>query len=84
MTPATDCIYFDCEANFDNKELQPWTNYLRQTLFFMRNTALRDSSISIFQQFFGSIGKIFIFGVGLGTRLYFNKVLRFFCISEFS
>ena len=41
MTPATDCIYFDCEANFDNEELQPWTNYSRQTLFFMRNTALR-------------------------------------------
>ena len=35
------------------------------------------SSISIFQQFFASISKIFILGVGLGTKLYFNEVLRF-------
>ena len=34
------------------------------------------SSISIFQQFFGSIDKIFISGESLGTRLWFNKLLR--------
>ena len=34
------------------------------------------SSISIFQQFFGSIDKIFISGESVGTRLWFNKLLR--------
>ena len=47
------------------KKLQPWTKYFRQTLVFI----YRKRPISIFQQFFGTIDKIFILGVRLGARL---------------
>ena len=39
--------------------------------------ALRESSISIFQESFASIGKIFILVGRLNSRLWFYEVLRF-------
>ena len=41
----------------------------------MRNSALK-SLTATFQEFFGSINKIFILTVRLGTRLLFYEVLR--------
>ena len=35
------------------------------------------SSVSIFQQFFGSINKIFILGARLATKLQFSEVFSF-------
>ena len=55
---------------------QLFTNCLRLILVFMRNSALRKSLISVFQEFFASINKIFILVERLGTRLLFYEVLR--------
>ena len=49
--------------------LQPFTEYLRQTLFSCETARYGKGSISIFQQFFASIDKVFILGGRLGTRL---------------
>ena len=56
---------------------QSLTKYLRLTLVFMWNSALRESLLSVFQEFFASINKIFILVGGLGARLSFYRVLRF-------
>ena len=47
---------------------QWFKKYLRQTLGFMWNRALRQSAISVFQDIFASTDKIFILGEGLSTR----------------
>ena len=51
-----------CYFSMLTKWLQPWTKYLRQALDFKWNSKLRKSSISIFHEFFASIGIIFIWG----------------------
>ena len=51
--------------------------YTSQTLVFMWNSALRGSSISIFQDFFTSIDKMFFLEGRLCTRLSFSEVLKF-------
>ena len=48
--------------------LQPFTKYLGQTLVFMWNNALRESSIS-FSSFLLLLTKKIILGGRLGTRL---------------
>ena len=53
--------------------LQSFTEYLRLTLVFMYSS-LREKLISVFQEFFASITKIFILAGGLGTRLSFYGV----------
>ena len=50
----------------------------RQTLVSMWNSTLRETLISIFQQFSASIKKVLSLERGLGTRLKFYEVLRFF------
>ena len=49
--------------------IQPFTRYLRQTLVLYETEHYGKNSISIFQQIFPSIEKIFILGVKLVTRL---------------
>ena len=56
---------------------QSWTNFMRQTLVFMRNSAIREN-FKTFQQFSASIKKNLGLEGRLGTRLYFYQVLRFF------
>ena len=45
-----------------NNDLQSLTKYFRRTLFFIWNSALRQSSIFVFQEIFASVDKIFISG----------------------
>ena len=59
---------------FDLIELQSFTKYLRQTLVFMWNGAQAKSIISIFQEIFASIKKIYILAGRLGTRISFYEV----------
>ena len=55
--------------------LQPFAKYLRLTLISMWNSALQEKFlISVFQEFFTSIDKIFILAGRLGTRLSCYKV----------
>ena len=54
---------------FSKNNLQPWRKYLREALFFMWNTALRENYNFYFLSVFASIDKIFILGGRLGTRL---------------
>ena len=55
--------------------LQPFTKYSRLTLISMWNSAPREKFlISVFQEFFASIGKIFILAGRLGTKLSFYGV----------
>ena len=50
-------------------DVQPWTKYLRENLVLMCNSVLWKSSISISQNVFASIDKIFILGGRISTRL---------------
>ena len=45
--------------------LQSFSEYLRQTLAFMRNSTLRINLISVFHGIFASAGGIFNLGGGL-------------------
>ena len=56
---------------------QSYTRFFRLTLVFMRNSTLRKSLISVFQEFFPSINKMFTLNGRLGTRLLLYQVLRF-------
>ena len=47
---------------------QSFTKYLRQTVVFVKYISI-SISVSIFQQFFAGINKIFILGGRLGTGL---------------
>ena len=58
-------------------KLQSLAKYLRLTLVFMWNSALRKSSISVFQKIFTSTDKIFISWEGLSTRQYSMKFWDF-------
>ena len=61
----------DCEAEVEKRfreKLQAFTKYLRQTLAFAWNSALREKWNSVFQEIFASTEKIFISGGGLSTR----------------
>ena len=49
-------------VRFSLADVQPWTKYLGQNLVLMCNSALWKSSISISQDVFTSIDKIFILG----------------------
>ena len=51
--------------------------YLGLALVFVWNSALRDGFNFSFQEFFVTIGKIFILAGGLGAGLSFYKILRF-------
>ena len=51
--------------------LQLFTWCLRLSLVFVWNNTQRKSLISVFQEFFASINKMFILVGGLGTRLSF-------------
>ena len=51
---------------------------MRQTLVFMRNSAIRGTLIPIFQQFTASIKKKISLEERLGTRLKFCEVLGLF------
>ena len=55
-------------------ELQSFTKYLRLTLVFMWNGAQAKSIISIFQEIFAGVKKIYILAGRLGTRLSFYEV----------
>ena len=55
---------------------ESFTKYMRLTLVFMQNSALRKSLISVFQKFFATINKIFILAGRLGTKLLFCEFLR--------
>ena len=65
-------IYHTVETQI--RSLQPITRYLRLNLLFMRNSALRISLISVFQESFASINKVFILLKRLGTRQSFCEV----------
>ena len=72
-------------CRYVNLYLQPFAKYLRRTLVFMRNSALREKLSSIFQEFFASISKISILAGRLGTGLSSYGVLTlswYFLISE--
>ena len=60
------------------QELQSFTGYLTLTLVFMLNSAHEKSLISVSQEFFASINKIFILVVGLGSGLSFYGVSTLF------
>ena len=69
------------ERAYEHWGLQVWARYLKQTLVFMLNRALRE----FFQEFFTSIGKIFFWGEyvqwamilwGFGILLIFPNFLR--------
>ena len=60
---------------------QSLRKYLRQTLVFMRNSALRESPISIFHEFLASIESIFILAERLG--LVYNSS-KFWYFPDFS
>ena len=51
--------------------------YLELALVFVWNSALRDRFNFSFQEFFVTIGKIFILAGRLGAGLSFYKILRF-------
>ena len=55
--------------------LQSLTGYLRLALFLCEIAHYRKSLISVFQEFFASINKVFILAGRLGTRLLFYEVL---------
>ena len=61
------------KINFCLLLLQPFTKYLRLTLVSMWNSALQESLISVFQEFFASIDNIISAG-RMGTRLSFYEV----------
>ena len=65
-------VWGDLEAK-NCFQRQSFTKYLRLTLAFMRNSALREKFL---RKFFDSINKIFILAGKLGTRLLFYEVLR--------
>ena len=72
-------------CRYVNLYLQPFAKYLRRTLVFMRNSALREKLSSIFREFFASISKISILAGRLGTGLSSYGVLTlswYFQISE--
>ena len=56
------------------ENLQPFTKYLKLTLFSMWNNALQEKLISVFQQFSAISDKIFILAGRLNTRLSFYEV----------
>ena len=64
--------------------LRPWAGYLGWALVFLWGSALRREgeevrgweSVSILQEFFVSVKKIFRLGGRLATRLSFFEVLR--------
>ena len=66
----------DINRNNINKkeELQSFTKNLTLTLVFMWNSALQKSLISVFQEFFACINKIYILAGRLGTRLSFYEI----------
>ena len=56
------------------KHLQPFSKYLRLTLFSMWNSALGGNLISVLQGLFASMDKMFTLEGRLGTRLSFYEV----------
>ena len=62
-----------------SKEVQPFTKYLRQTLVFMWNSALREkfNFLSFFSSLLLILTKKIIFGGRLGTKLWFYEILGF-------
>ena len=55
--------------------LQSFTKYLRLTLVFMRNSALREKVNFCFSRVFASVNKMFILAGRLGTTLLFYQGL---------
>ena len=51
------------------KKEQSWTKYMRQTLVLLEAAHYSKRSVSVFQQGFASIHKIFIFQGQLSTSL---------------
>ena len=66
-------VWGELEAKkyFQNQSLK---KYSRLTLVSMENSALQKNLISVFQEFFGSIHKIYTLVQRLGTGLSFYEV----------
>ena len=56
--------------------LQQFAGYLGLTLLFMWDSALREGLLSVFQEIFASVNKIFILAGGLAAGLLFYGIFR--------
>ena len=57
---------------------QPFTKYLRETLFFVRNSALQEKFFFFFfSNFFANIDNKINFGRKMATRLKFHEIFEF-------
>ena len=68
-----------------SRELQTFKKYLKLTLVFMWDIALREIFDFCFSRAFASINKIFVLAGWLGTSLSFHKIFRlswYFLISQ--